>query len=369
MTTVKIQSGTETFSAYEGKTTYTMAANRIIQGADYGIDVLGDATRRILDIDGSIAANQSAVRVGMGGEPAAPVKLAIGDSGVLFGETNGVLSFGHGHRIANAGEVSSSRTGIMVYGSAAITNTGLIQGEEEGIALAQGIGQSIIKNNGRILGGDYSIKASDAVEKIINTGKLEGSVHLGGGDDIFLFKGGSVDGTVQGNMGDDTFVVRKAGLQISEEFGEGIDSVYTSVSFELSSNIEALHLTGRKDIDAVGGSGGNEIHGNTGRNAIDGAGGMDFIDGGKGNDILTGGSSSDDFHFARGTGKDVVTDFEAGFDEILLGDLKGATDYADMLENHVRQKGDDLWITYGDDVIVLKGTLEADLKASDFDFG
>lgn len=62
-------------------------------------------------------------------------------------------------------------------------------------------------------------------------------------------------------------------------------------------------------------------------------------------------------------------DFEAGIDEIQIGGLKGAKGFDDMLANHVTEKGDDLWITYGGDVVVLKNTEIGDLLTGDFVFG
>ena len=50
------------------------------------------------------------------------------------------------------------------------------------------------------------------------------------------------------------------------------------------------------------------------------------------------------------------------------GDLKGATDFDNMMAHHVQTKGDNIWITYGDDVVVLKDTTEAQLDTSNFDF-
>lgn len=372
MNTVKIQSSTSTVVAAEAETSYIVGKNVTIDTtADTGIDMSGDAKYRTLEVNGIVNAAHEGVLIGLQSAPFGGVKLHVGESGQVSGDTYGMKIFGQGHELINEGSITSAFEGLYTTGSNRIINSGTIHGDTYGVYLGSGTGESInlLINKGTISGDDLAIDGSWEYEKIVNSGKILGDVELGGGDDTFIFKAGTVDGTVAGEDGDDKYVVNKAGLTITEAFGEGTDRLYSSVTIAMPANVEKLYLTGKADIDATGGTGGNWIYGNRGANHIDGAGGFDFIDGGKGNDVLTGGSSSDDFHFVRGSGRDIVTDFEAGFDEIQLGDLKGATDFADMTAHHLSEKGDDLVITYGHDVVVLKGMAGATLQAGDFDFG
>jgi hypothetical protein len=86
--------------------------------------------------------------------------------------------------------------------------------------------------------------------------------------------------------------------------GEGTDTVYASVSYQLADNVENLVLVGNADINAVGNAGNNRLEGNAGRN------------------ILFGGLGSDTYVFGRGSGQDVVANFDAGKpsgDRVLLG--------------------------------------------------
>ena len=371
MAIVKIKDSTETFFANDADTTYIVSKGVEIDADSNGIGLMDVAKNRVLIVDGTITSDFNGIDIDDQFAPIGGTKVIIGKSGVVTGDESGVYAEGQGQTIINSGRITGDEAGVLSDGTNTIVNNGKIHGETYGIQLHEGTGDglTVVTNRGTISGGEYAIIGSSEYEKVINTGKIIGNVDLGDSDDIFVFKSGSVSGSVAGGFGDDTYYVNKAGLTISEDFAEGIDRVYASVSIEMSANVETLYLTGKKNLEATGGTGGNWIYGNSGANRIDGAGGMDYIDGGRGNDVLTGGSSSDDFHFGRGTGKDVVTDYEAGFDEIQLGDLKGATDYANMIDKHLQQKGDDLWITYGHDVVVLKDTLVADLKASDFYFG
>ena len=234
-----------------------------------------------------------------------------------------------------------------------------------------GGGSSVIRNAGTII-ADHSgraVSASGQIETVINTGFIRGEVSLGSGDDVFIFKSGTVDGDVLGGYGDDRYVINKAGLDIVEEVDQGTDSVRASVRFELPSYVENLTLTGGKNIDGIGNGGEKDLIGNSGKNLLFGWYGNDFLDGGKGNDTLTGGFGNDNFHFQLGGGKDTVTDFESGFDSLDLAALKGVKGYDDMIKHHVDDKGADLWITYGKDIVVLKDTDINDLDTADFIFG
>lgn len=372
MKTVKLQSSTEAVTAADAETNYIIGKNVTIDTVSgAAVELSGDAKYRSLDINGIVHGGLTAVRVAEQEAPFGGVNLHVGEYGQVSGDNYGMVINGQGHVLVNEGEITSGNQGLLTYGTNRIVNTGTIHGDSTGLYMGSGNGEgfSVVINKGTISGGEVAIEARWEYEKVVNSGKIEGNVTLGDGDDSFIFLAGKVDGTVSGEDGDDKYVVHKAGLTISEAFGEGTDSIYSSVTFTMPANVEKLYLTGKADIDATGGTGGNWIYGNAGANHIDAGGGFDFIDGGKGNDVLTGGSSSDDFHFGRGTGRDVVTDFEAGFDEIQLGDLKGAKDFADMTAHHLTEKGDDVWITYGQDVVVLKGMAGTALQAGDFDFG
>jgi Ca2+-binding RTX toxin-like protein len=64
----------------------------------------------------------------------------------------------------------------------------------------------------------------------------------------------------------------------------------------------------------MGGAGNDVLHGGAGNDQLNGGSGDDTLIGGAGNDVLTGGSGADTFVFAAGSGRDVVTDFQAGAD-------------------------------------------------------
>lgn len=151
--------------------------------------------------------------------------------------------------------------------------------------------------------------------------------------------GGAGDDTLVGGTGDDTYTVDSVGDVITEAVGEGTDSVFASVDYTLSANVENLTLTGTTAINGTGNDLGNTIVGNEANNELTGLAGNDSLDGGAGDDriigvnaagtnpgrgeidILTGGDGADTFVLGDATNvyyNDGVGGFGSG----------GASDYA-----------------------------------------
>ncbi|MBN9982554.1 hypothetical protein [Rhizobium laguerreae] len=116
-----------------------------------------------------------------------------------------------------------------------------------------------------------------------------------------VLDGGAGDDTMRGGGGNDTYVVDSVGDIVDESGSKGIDTVLSSVSFNLSDpahaigTIEDLRLTGSGNTSATGNSVSNVLNGNTGDNLLDGGGGADTLDGGAGNDTMRGGAGNDTY--------------------------------------------------------------------------
>lgn len=119
---------------------------------------------------------------------------------------------------------------------------------------------------------------------------------LGGNDTL---NGGAGADTMIGGLGDDTYFVDNTGDVVTEETGEGDDTVNSSVNYTLGANVE--NLTGQ-------GTTGLTLTGNTLANTITGTIGGDLIFGGDDNlvDALIGGQGNDTY-IIRNTGSTVVT--------------------------------------------------------------
>jgi Ca2+-binding RTX toxin-like protein len=108
---------------------------------------------------------------------------------------------------------------------------------------------------------------------------------IGNTGDNFIDGGLGID-EMRGGTGNDTYVVDNVQDVVTENPGEGTDTVQSFVSYTLGANLENLTLLGDADINAVGNSANNTITGNTGDNFIDGRGGDDEMSGGGGNDTF-----------------------------------------------------------------------------------
>ncbi|EGF91276.1 hemolysin-type calcium-binding repeat 2 copies family protein [Asticcacaulis biprosthecium C19] len=123
-----------------------------------------------------------------------------------------------------------------------------------------------------------------------------GNDSLAGLDGNDVLDGGAGSDTMVGGNGNDTFYVDSTGDNVVENSTGGIDTVFSSVSYNLSGRyIEFLNLTGAAHINATGNSFANTLTGNSGNNILNGLAGNDSLDGGAGIDTLIGGAGDDTF--------------------------------------------------------------------------
>lgn len=368
MKTVNIGDRTELFIAEKGNTNYVLAKGDTADpGAGNRALYTNDDLQGVsYDIAGTVK-GQTGIRIYTDDIKSA-TSVDIAKSGKIVSTQDGIDSHGDGHVFRNDGQIAGlGGDGISTYGASSVINSGEIRGQYAGIYLATSVDDAgLVRNSGTISGDSFSIRSTAGADKIINSGTMKGDVLLGSGDDTFVFLSGSVDGEISGSAGDDTYILRKPGVEIYENgaVGEGHDRVKAAFSLSLAENVEDLTLIGKGDFTGIGNDEANTLTGNAGRNTLIGGEGNDIIKGGRGDDVLIGGLGGDEFHFARGTDMDIVSDYAWATDELHLEGLKGASDFADLIANHITQKGADLWITYGDDVIVLANADASDLNAN-----
>jgi Ca2+-binding RTX toxin-like protein len=205
---------------------------------------------------------------------------------------------------------------------------------------------------------------------VTNKGRIEAAVMLNGGADVVDNRGGTIIGEIRGGAGDDTLIAGRASDKLTEVLNEGTDTVKASVSYQLGAFVERLVLTGKRDINGTGSDTAtiNHIHGNTGDNKLSGLGGIDELSGGKGRDTLTGGADIDVFELAKGSGRDVVTDYTDEQDLIAVNGFAGIADFNALLPK-IAQKNGFVEINMGKgDTLILKGALAGDLEQGDFIF-
>ena len=113
----------------------------------------------------------------------------------------------------------------------------------------------------------------------------EGNDALSGGAGNDVLNGGTGTDTLSGGMGDDSYVVDATADVVTENAGEGSDTVRTSVTYTLVANLERLELLEAGGaINGTGNGLANTLVGNTVNNTLNGGVGADTLVGGVGND-------------------------------------------------------------------------------------
>ena len=112
--------------------------------------------------------------------------------------------------------------------------------------------------------------------------------------------------TMRGGVGDDTYVVDSAGDVVTENASAGSDTVRTTVTLTLGSNLERLVLTGAAAINATGNTLANTLTGNAANNVLDGKAGADAMAGGAGNDTYVVDAAADTITENVNEGTDLV---------------------------------------------------------------
>ena len=202
---------------------------------------------------------------------------------------------------------------------------------------------------------------------------------------------------------DDTYIVDSVTKSITEAVAGSTDTMISTVSRTIATNVEIFTLGGTANINATGSGSANTLNGNIGNNTLSGVGGndtlnggdvldslsggtgLDWLFGGSGNDTLTGGSGNDSMNggtgndlFTEATGNDVFV-FESAFgnDQIIGFDANPASGQ-DILDLRllgitfagvsVTAQGLDTLITVGSDTILLSAVLSTTVDATDFLF-
>ncbi|HAB36854.1 MAG TPA: hypothetical protein DCE52_02425, partial [Rhodobacteraceae bacterium] len=198
----------------------------------------------------------------------------------------------------------------------------------------QGIDASIV--NGRV---DLTTLKGDLRSEYVE--RLDGDQYddtLRGDDNRNYIAGVDGDDTLYGNGGDDVL-----GGRYGDDFiegGSGNDVIHGASGHDILKGGSGDDVIHGDENDATypeyepfiygndklwGQEGDDTLHGNEGNDTLEGGEGSDILDGGSeddwligdnGDDVLTGGSGSDVFHFEKGFGHDIITDFDEDLDTL-----------------------------------------------------
>ena len=231
-----------------------------------------------------------------------------------------------------ASNLSLNGKTVTVNSAALGTNKVTISGDYK-LALANNVKKSSTTKAGFSISGTtatYKTKKISAGYTLANDSKSISYTKASGGNTLVTLKG-LKSGTkaskftmknktvtlANGIIGSSGASVKGGGYTFTLKGAGKLTNIGTAATFKGSSKKDTL----------IGGSGKDTLYGNAGNDILKGGKGADYLIGGKGNDTLTGGAGKDIFVYAKGDGKDIITDYTAGEDKIKItsGKISKAT--------------------------------------------
>lgn len=247
------------------------------------------------------------------------------------------------------GGIDEIRTSMSTY---------ILSGEVENLTHT---GNGVFQGMGN--GLDNVITGGTGVNRLLGDG---GNDTLVGNASTDVLDGGSGADRMIGGAGNDIYFADNAGDILVENANEGLDTVYSTITYTVSANVENLLLFGNTAIDGTGNEIANKIVGNSANNVLSGRAGNDSLFGAVGNDILDGGDGGDtligdegsdtlyggdgadvlvggagDDGLVGGLGADNISG-GAGADRFVfrLGDLDANASNSDVITDFSRNEGD-----------------------------
>ncbi len=160
------------------------------------------------------------------------------------------------------------------------------------------------------LTGTAAINGTGNAQDNLLFGNSAANTLTGGAGNDWLSGGAGADKLV-GGTGNDTYVVERSTDVVTELANEGVDTVLSSVTWTLGTNLENLSLQGTAAINGTGNAAANVLTGNAAANTLTGNAGNDRLDGAAGADKLVGGTGNDTYVLGRGYGADTITENDA----------------------------------------------------------
>jgi Ca2+-binding RTX toxin-like protein len=351
--------------AFDGRS--ALASDTLVVGADGFLIATGNGALGVVlntgpvwkvTINGTVLSQHSDGLLLVGGTGSTPSTITIGSEGSVSGATTGLTLRGAA-TVKNAGTIASATTAIDINpgsGDHTISNSGLIKGAAAIRALGS-FGIEKVTNSGTIEGavdlggGADSVTNSGAIENhlfmsfgndtVANTGKIKGTVNLGSGTNT-LTNSGTIGGLVSAEDADT--IVNDGTIAGIVNLGDGVNKVQnTGVVDGYIGGINADRLTnegtvtgtvtlgnGTNTLNNSGIVGGNIIGGKHTDTVTNAGTVTGFIDLGAGNDSFIGGTKAEVLRDNAGSD---TSNLGSGNDRYIATRPDGAIDGTDTISS------------------------------------
>lgn len=292
--------GSMSFSTTHASSTLQLNNTGRIQGSVYSASFdntivnRGTIYERYIGADGKdVITNSGLIRGGMnlagGRNELVNEKGGVIGGNVELGVPTGTGIGQDGNIVHNDGQI---RGALTLYTSGRVYNGGVV----DSIKVLSNY--TTIDNSGTVT-GDIDLKSALKGATLHNTGLIKGSVRFGDGADYIEVDSGRILGTVALGGGDDYF----GGASSSRRVDGGLGND---------------RLAGSSYADTLSGGGGlvDWLNGGDGADVIIGGAGKDYLDGGKGKDVFVYKAKSDSTVAEKG--RDLISDFQIKVDKIDL---------------------------------------------------
>ncbi|WP_319004535.1 S8 family serine peptidase [Methylobacillus caricis] len=265
----------------------------VLYGLSGDDTLIGYATDYISDMENGVSFYKGTADYFYGGSGHDYIDGGAGDDLLYGGNDNDTIYGGYGNDLLDGGNGVDS----------------LIGGQGDDIYVVDHVLDVVIENSNEGIDEiqsyiDLDLRNYQHLENVTLLGNEK--INATGNDESNRIKGNGAGGVLRGLDGDDVYVVEKAGDIIVEEFGDGIDTVETSIDIEqLANNVENL-LSKGMGLVLFGNRLSNMIVGDDGNNLLNGRGGGDTLAGGAGDDQYVVYDSRDVIHEFDGQGRDIV---------------------------------------------------------------
>jgi Ca2+-binding RTX toxin-like protein len=335
-----------------GTTNDAFIAPGVTVGSEDSIAIAGTGSNHEVNVQGTVFGANIGISLG-DDHTDSNQRVLVGKDAYVGSAVSAVVMGGSQCYVDNRGTISGGYHGLYIGDDdtlpTTITNSGLIEGGAYAIQRAIGANDRIaFTTTGEVRSDSVAYDGASGgllgIDVLVNAGLMQGLVTLGYGDDQYDGRSGRVLGKVYGGNGADTllggvlgenfsgndgndsldggagndlldggngtdrmfgragndgYMVDNAGDVVDETGGNGIDSISSSITFNLANTaraigaVEELTLTGNSAIDGIGNALANVIFGNMAKNVLSGLSGNDSLSGEGDNDTLRGDAGSD----------------------------------------------------------------------------